>query len=165
MVWEHDMETATSLGGADDPYALNRFVEAQQRTYEQALAEVRSGRKRSHWMWYIFPQVAGLGVSETSRRYAIAGRAEAEAFLKHPLLGPRLQEIAAAALGIEGRSAREIFGTPDDMKLRSCATLFASVAGPGSVFEQLLARYFGGQRDERTLRLMDMPIERDERLL
>jgi uncharacterized protein (DUF1810 family) len=133
---------------------LARFVEAQADSYAQALSEIRSGRKRSHWMWYIFPQFDGLGLSETSRRYAIKSVAEAEAYLRHPILGPRLLEIARAALSIEGRSALEVFGSPDDMKLRSSATLFASVSQPGSVFEQLLDRYFGGEPDDKTLRLL-----------
>ena len=137
-----------------DPYDLERFVRAQEGDYGRALAEVRAGRKRSHWMWYVFPQYEGLGFSPTSRRYSIKSRAEAEAYLAHPVLGPRLTECAEAALGVEGRSAPEVFGSPDDMKLRSCATLFAHVSPPGSVFERLLSRYFDGERDERTLRLI-----------
>jgi uncharacterized protein (DUF1810 family) len=151
-----------------DPYGLARFVEAQAgapvarslrdgveaRDYEQALSEIRSGRKQSHWMWYIFPQVDGLGVSSTSRRYAIKSVAEAEAYLRHPLLGPRLLESAQATVDVKGRSAFEVFGTPDDMKLQSCATLFASVSPAGSVFHQVLDRYFGGEPDDRTLGLL-----------
>ena len=137
-----------------DPYDLARFVLAQGRDYEQAISEIRSGRKRSHWMWYIFPQFEGLGFSPTSKQYAIKSIAEAEAFLRHPVLGPRLLESAQAAVSIEGRSALEVFGSPDDMKLRSCATLFASVSPHRSVFEQLLERYFGGEPDDRTLRLL-----------
>ena len=140
-----------------DPYDLARFVQAQERDYEQALSEIRSGRKRSHWMWYIFPQFEGLGRTSTSMRYAITSAAEAEAYLRHPVLGPRLLEMATAALSIEERSAFEIFGSPDDMKLRSCATLFASVSPAGSVFEQLLDRYFGGEPDQRTLALLGRP--------
>src|SRR5687767_8900466 len=141
-------------GDGADPYDLNRFVEAQAGDYEQALAEVRSGRKQSHWMWYIFPQYDGLGFSPTSRRYSIKSLREAEAYLGHPVLGRRLIECAEAALGVEGRSALEIFGSPDDLKLRSCATLFARVAPPGSVFERLLAKYFRGESDAKTLRLL-----------
>jgi uncharacterized protein (DUF1810 family) len=141
---------------AADPYDLARFVQAQEGSYEQAMAELRNGRKRSHWMWYVFPQFDGLGVSATSRRYAIRSRAEAEAYLHHPVLGPRLLESARAALAAEGRSAFEVFGSPDDMKLRSCATLFASVSPPGSVFEQVLDRYFGGTPDENTRRLLGL---------
>jgi uncharacterized protein (DUF1810 family) len=139
---------------AGDPHDLARFVQAQEDDYEQALAEVRAGRKRSHWMWYVFPQYDGLGFSPTSRLYSIKSLAEARAYLAHPVLGPRLIECAEAALGVEGRSALEVFGSPDDMKLRSCATLFAVVSPPGSVFERLLDRYFGGQRDDKTLRLV-----------
>ena len=138
-----------------DPHDLNRFVEAQEHHYAQALAEIRNGQKRSHWMWYVFPQFDGLGFSSISRRYSIKSVAEAKAYLRHPILGPRLLESAQATLGVEGRLALEMFGTPDDMKLRSSATLFASVSPAGSVFEQLLDRYFGGERDDRTLRLLE----------
>jgi uncharacterized protein (DUF1810 family) len=140
--------------GTDDPYNLARFVRAQDRDYEHARSEIRSGRKRSHWMWYIFPQFDGLGFSSTSREYAIKSAAEAEAYLRHPILGPRLMEIAEAAASIQGRSAFEVFGSPDDMKLRSCATLFATVSPAGSVFQRLLARYFDGEPDTETLRLL-----------
>ncbi|HET9275062.1 MAG TPA: DUF1810 domain-containing protein [Gemmatimonadales bacterium] len=137
-----------------DPFDLTRFVHAQEADYEAALAELRNGRKRSHWMWYVFPQFEGLGASAMSRRYAIRSRDEAEAYLRHPVLGPRLVECAEAVLGLEGRSAHEIFGSPDDLKLRSCATLFAAVLPAGSVFDRVLAAYFGGARDEATLRLL-----------
>ena len=137
-----------------DPYDLARFIHAQERDYERALAEIRGGRKRSHWIWYIFPQFDGLALSAISRQYAIKSVAETEAYLRHPVLGPRLFEIAQAAVEVEGRSALEVFGSPDDMKLRSSATLFASVSAPGSVFEQLLDRYFDGERDGRTVRLL-----------
>jgi len=129
-------------------------VRAQERTCETALAEIRNGRKRSHWMWYVFPQIAGLGFSETSRRYAIRSTAEARAYLAHPLLGPRLIECFEAALGVEDRTAHEIFGSPDDLKFRSCATLFACVAPPGSVFQRVLDKYFGAEGDPRTLELL-----------
>src|SRR5579883_1362213 len=119
------MAKANDAGSAGDPYNLNRFVEAQEDAYERALAEIRNGRKESHWMWYIFPQFDGLGFSATSKRYAIKGVAEAEAYLAHPVLGPRLRECTEATLHVEGRSASDIFGSPDDLKLRSCATLFA----------------------------------------
>ena len=148
------MADTSKPGSADDPYNLNRFMEAQKDDYEQALAEIRGGRKRSHWMWYIFPQLDGLGFSSTSKRYSIKSIAEAEAYLAHPVLGPRLIECAEAVLGVEGRSALEIFGSPDDLKLRSCATLFASVSPAGSVFDRLLDKYFEGQRDEKTLDLL-----------
>lgn len=142
------------MANADDPHDLDRFVRAQEHDYADALAEIRAGRKQSHWMWYVFPQVAGLGYSAASQRYAIKSRAEAEAYLRHPILGPRLVEIAEAALSVEGRSARAIFGSPDDLKLKSSATLFAQVAPAGSVFERLLAKYFAGERDEQTRRLL-----------
>jgi uncharacterized protein (DUF1810 family) len=135
----------------NDPYLLSRFVLAQEDDYEQALSEIRSGRKRSHWMWYIFPQFDGLGFSSTSRHFAIKSLDEARAYLDHPLLGPRLIECAAAVLDIKDRSATEIFGSPDDMKLRSCATLFAKVTPPGSVFELLLEKYYRSEPDGRTL--------------
>ena len=138
---------------ADDPHELDRFVQAQVGDYEQALAEILAGRKQSHWMWYIFPQIDGLGFSSMSRRYAISSRAEARAYLEHPLLGPRLIECAEAAMSVEGKSANEIFGSPDDMKLRSSATLFAAVS-PDSVFTRLLDRYFKGEGDPKTLQLL-----------
>ena len=139
-----------------DPYDLHRFVQAQQDVYAQALAEIRRGRKASHWMWYIFPQLTGLGLSAMSQRYAIRGLAEAKAYLSHPMLGPRLRECAEAVIGVEGRSAREIFGAPDDMKLRSCATLFAGVSPAGSVFHRVLTLYFQGEGDPQTLRLLGL---------
>jgi uncharacterized protein (DUF1810 family) len=138
----------------DDPYDLARFVDAQSLAYDRALAEIRGGRKRSHWMWFIFPQLAGLGVSPMSARFAIASLDEARAYLRHPVLGPRLHECFDVLLQIDGRSAHDVFGSPDDLKLRSCATLFAEVTPPDSVFAQLLERYFGGERDERTLSLL-----------
>jgi uncharacterized protein (DUF1810 family) len=140
--------------GTSDPHDLRRFVQAQEGVHEQALAEIKSGRKRSHWMWYIFPQIDGLGFSATSRLYAIKSLAEAKAYLEHPVLGPRLVECAEAALAVEGRTAHEIFGSPDDMKLRSCATLFAHVSPQGSVFHRVLVGYFRGLTDEQTLRLL-----------
>jgi uncharacterized protein (DUF1810 family) len=147
------------MADAADPHDLARFVEAQERNYDRALAEIRAGRKRSHWMWYVFPQLDGLGSSEMARRYAIKNVAEAEAYLSHPVLGPRLTECAEAVLGLEGRSAAEVFGSPDDLKLRSCATLFACVTPPGSVVDRLLAKYYGGERDGRTLRLLGLDAQ------
>ena len=138
----------------DDPYDLGRFVQAQEADYERALAEVRSGQKRSHWMWYIFPQLDGLGSSSMARTYAIKTVAEAEAFLRHPILGPRLGRIMEAALQVQDRSARAIFGSTDELKLRSCATLFARVSSSGSVFELVLDKYFHGVGDSRTLELL-----------
>ena len=153
------MTAVNEPGGTGDPHNLNRFVQAQEDDYEQALAEIKSGRKRSHWMWYIFPQIDGLGFSSTSRRYSIKSVAEAEAYLSHPVLGPRLVECAEVALRVEGRSAFEIFGSPDEMKLRSCATLFGCVVPAGSVFDQLIDKYFQGQRDGKTLRLLGIAPE------
>ena len=153
------MADGNEPGGAGDSHNLSRFVEAQEDDYEQALAEISSGRKRSHWMWYIFPQIDGLGFSSTSRRYSIKSVAEAEAYLSHPVLGPRLVECAEAAFRVEGRSAFEIFGSPDEMKLRSCATLFACVAPAGSVFDRLIDKYFQGRRDGKTLHLLGIAPE------
>ena len=138
----------------DDPYDLRRFVDAQEDDYERALSEIAAGRKRTHWMWYVFPQIDGLAFSWTSKRFAIKSVDEAKAYLAHPILGPRLVACAEAVLRVEGRSAREIFGSPDDLKLRSSATLFASVLPAGSVFERLLVKYYGGVRDDRTLALL-----------
>ena len=143
--------------GAGDPHDLSRFLEAQEGVYERALAEIKGGRKRSHWMWFIFPQLDGLGSSPTAKRYAIRGRAEAEAYLAHPVLGPRLVACAEAAAGVPGSpSALDVFGSPDDLKLRSSATLFACVSPRGSVFDRVLDRYFGGERDPATVRLLGM---------
>jgi uncharacterized protein (DUF1810 family) len=140
-----------------DPHDLNRFIEAQQGIYEQALAEIRDGSKESHWMWFIFPQFAGLGLSATSQRYAIKSLDEARAYLAHPLLGSRLIEVAEAAVAVPGRSAEDIFGWPDYLKLRSCATLFASITPGGSVFHRLLDRFFNGERDPKTAQLLNLP--------
>lgn len=139
---------------ANDPHNLIRFVRAQEDVYRQALSEIKAGEKRSHWMWYIFPQIDGLAFSSTARHYAIGSIAEARAYLDHPVLGPRLLECAQAAVRVEGRSASEIFGSPDDLKLRSCATLFACALPPDSVFDRLLAKYYRGKRDEKTLQLL-----------
>lgn len=144
---------------ADDPYDLNRFLQAQEQDYERALSEIKAGRKRSHWMWYIFPQFNGLGFSATSQKYSIKSIAEAKAYLSHPILSSRLTECTRAALTVEGRSAYEIFGSPDDMKLRSCATLFASISPSGSVFDQLLAKFFQGDRDPKTLQLLEIALK------
>ncbi len=135
-----------------DAHELERFLAAQDQggTYEAAVAELRAGRKRSHWMWFVFPQIAGLGQSPTSRRYAIRSLGEARAYLAHPVLGPRLIECARIVSELEGRSACDIFGGIDAMKLRSSMTLFAR-ADPGTpVFQQVLDAYFGGEPDEAT---------------
>lgn len=138
-----------------DPFDLARFVSAQERNYDAALAELRDGEKRTHWMWYIFPQIDGLGHSPTAKFYAIKSAEEARQYLEHPVLGPRLLACAEAVLSVEGRSASEIFGFPDDMKLKSSMTLFASVAEPGVVFVRVLDKYFHGEHDVRTLDLLD----------
>jgi uncharacterized protein (DUF1810 family) len=140
----------------DDPYHLGRFLEAQDDDFEQALSEIKSGKKRTHWMWYIFPQFDGLGFSSTAKHYSVKSIEEARAYLEHPVLGPRLRECAEAVIGVEGRSASEIFGYPDDLKLKSCATLFACVSPRGSVFERLLEKCYGSQRDAKTLRLLGL---------
>jgi uncharacterized protein (DUF1810 family) len=139
---------------ASDPHDLERFVQAQARSFADARAEVRAGEKRSHWMWYVFPQLDGLGSSFMAQTYAIGSEAEARAYLAHPVLGPRLREISAAVLQVQGRTARQIFGGIDELKLRSCMTLFAAVCPPDSVFEQVLAKYFGGVGDPRTLEIL-----------
>jgi uncharacterized protein (DUF1810 family) len=138
-----------------DGFDLDRFVVAQEGVYEKALAEIRAGRKRSHWMWFIFPQHTGLGSSPTSQHFAIKSRAEAEAYLAHPVLGARLNECAEATLEVKARSAEDVFGPVDAMKLRSSATLFAAVSPRGSVFQRILERYFRGRADERTNELLD----------
>ncbi len=137
-----------------DPFDLARFVDAQAGNHAQALEELRAGRKRSHWMWFVFPQFEGLGLSATSRRYAIRSLDEARAYLAHPVLGARLLECTRATNAHAGRSAHEIFGSPDDMKLRSSMTLFELAAGPGSEFSKALEKYFDGRRDAKTLELV-----------
>ena len=135
-------------------YNLQRFLDAQKNDYQNALSEIRNGRKRSHWMWYIFPQIQGLGFSETSRYYAIKDINEAEEFLKHPVLGSRLIEICRALINLPVNDPYQIFGNPDDMKLRSSITLFAAVQGADPVFEKVLDKYFDGKKDERTLQIL-----------
>jgi len=135
----------------DDPYNLRRFVEAQEPVYAHVLAELRAGSKRSHWMWFIFPQIAGLGHSETARHFAISSREEAAAYLEHPILGPRLRKCCLLATLVEGRSARQIFGTPDDLKFRSSLTLFAEVASDNAIFKTALQKFFSGEPDALTL--------------
>jgi uncharacterized protein (DUF1810 family) len=156
------MSNSTEFPSTDDPYHLSRFLRAQQDDFQHALAEIRGGKKRTHWMWYIFPQIDGLAFSSTSEYYAIKSIEEAKAYLNHPILGPRLLECAEAVVRVEGRSAQDIFGSPDDLKLRSCATLFGSVLPPGSVFDRLLEKYYRGERDQKTLRLLDIDPEAGE---
>jgi uncharacterized protein (DUF1810 family) len=138
----------------DDPFDLDRFVRAQAQTYVQALSELERGRKESHWMWWIFPQIDGLGSSPTSRAYSIKSEDEARAYLDHPILGPRLIQCAEAVLAIDGKTPTSILGSPDDMKLKSSATLFAYISAPGSVFERILDKFYDGERDAATLRLL-----------
>jgi uncharacterized protein (DUF1810 family) len=136
------------------PDTLQRFVDAQNPVFERVLAELARGEKRSHWMWFVFPQIAGLGHSEMSRKYAIASREEAIAYVGHPILGTRLVECTRLVNAVEGRSVSQIFGHPDDMKFHSSMTLFARAVPEGAVFGDALARYFGGREDEATLARM-----------
>ena len=136
-------------------FNLERFLNAQQKDYQIALSEIRSGRKRSHWMWYIFPQIDGLGQSETSIFYAIKNMEEAKKYLNHSVLGHRLREISAALLNLGENNARLIFGSPDDLKLKSCMTLFAQVdENKDRIFRKVLDKFFGGHFDRRTLELI-----------
>jgi len=136
-----------------DPFNLRRFVDAQASAYDEALAELKQGRKRSHWIWFIFPQVQGLGASAMSQRYAIVSLAEARAYLDHPILGPRLLACVDAMLAIEGKPVDAILGPPDDLKFRSSMTLFAAAAGKdaGAPFVRALDKYFDGERDPATI--------------
>ncbi|MBX0289501.1 DUF1810 domain-containing protein [Hymenobacter sp. HSC-4F20] len=139
------------------PNTLQRFLDAQKTAYPAALAEIKRGRKTSHWMWYIFPQIQGLGFSETSRFYGIKDRQEAEEYLQHPVLGPRLVEISQALLALPGTNATAIFGSPDDVKLKSSMTLFSCVPNADPVFEHVLDKFFHGDPDGKTLQLLLSP--------
>ncbi len=134
---------------------LKRFLEAQENDFATALAEVRNGRKQSHWMWYIFPQIAGLGFSSMANFYAIKTKAEAENYLAHSILGKRLIEISNALLEVEGKTANQIFGSPDDIKLKSSMTLFGALENANPVFQSVLDKYFKGAKDQRTLELIE----------
>lgn len=136
------------------PPALDRFLTAQEPIWEWVLAELKAGKKRSHWMWFVFPQFRGLGNSDKAKRYAIQSRAEAIAFLEHGILGGRIRECCALLLQLDSSSAHEVFGSPDDVKLRSCMTLFCEVSDPGNLFEGMLMKFFDGERDARTLELL-----------
>jgi uncharacterized protein (DUF1810 family) len=138
----------------DDPFHLERFVEAQSTQYEIVLAELRAGRKHSHWIWFIFPQLKGLGRSTTSEFYGIASLAEAEAYLRHPVLGTRLRECTDLVNRIEGQTIGEILGFPDDLKFLSSMTLFARAAEDGRVFQAALDKYFDGEPDSKTIALL-----------
>jgi uncharacterized protein (DUF1810 family) len=138
---------------AQDPFDLQRFVAAQDAVLDDVLAELRAGRKRSHWMWFVFPQLAALGSSPTAKRYGLRSLAEARAYLAHPALGERLRHCCGLLLQLEGVSALQVFGHPDDFKLRSCITLFQLAAPHEAVFHQCLERYYGGQPDGMTVDL------------
>ena len=135
----------------NDPHNLQRFEDAQHPVFEQVCTELREGEKRSHWMWFIFPQLRGLGRSQMAVRFAISSREEAEAYLKHPVLGPRLRECTRLVMLVEGRSINQIFGYPDDLKFRSSMTLFANVASDNQIFKDALQKYFAGEVDQITL--------------
>jgi uncharacterized protein (DUF1810 family) len=137
-----------------DPFRLQRFIDTQEGVHARALDELRAGRKTTHWMWFVFPQVAGLGSSAMAQRYAIGSLEEARAYLAHPVLGPRLVECTEAVLSHSDRTAHDILGSPDDVKLRSSMTLFALVAGPESVFQRVLDAFFDGETDTRTVDLV-----------
>ncbi len=138
-----------------DSYDLDRFVSAQSGgVFEQALAELVAGRKRTHWMWFVFPQVDGLGHSSTTKRYAIKSVREAYAYLAHPVLGPRLLQCVDAVLAVDGPTMHDVFGSPDDMKLKSSATLFAAITPMDSPFDRLLNKHYAGDRDERTIAII-----------
>lgn len=134
---------------------LNRFLEAQQGDYAQALSEIKNGRKRSHWMWYIFPQLKGLGYSHMAQHYGIADRTEAQAYVQHPVLGPRLVEISQALLNLPTSNATGVMGSPDDLKLRSSMTLFATLDASDPVFQRVLDKFYQGEADAQTLRLLE----------
>ncbi|HZH66636.1 MAG TPA: DUF1810 domain-containing protein [Flavisolibacter sp.] len=136
---------------------LQRFVDAQQGVYEQALSQIKGGRKQSHWMWFVFPQIDGLGYSEISKRYGIKSMAEAEAYLQHPLLGVRLLQISEALLQLGSSDAYQIFGSPDDLKLKSSMTLFSSLPNAPVIFRKVLDKFFAGAKDPKTLRLLEQP--------
>ncbi|OJA50114.1 DUF1810 domain-containing protein [Burkholderia ubonensis] len=135
----------------DDPYDLQRFVDAQDPVYAQVCDELRSGRKRSHWMWFVFPQIEGLGDSVMAQRYAIASLREADAYLRHPVLGERLRECTRLVNHVDGRSIQEIFGYPDYLKFRSSVTLFAHATSDNAEFVEALEKYYGGEADHSTL--------------
>ncbi len=145
------MDRATRIPTSSDPYNLERFVAAQAPVFNRVLAELQAGAKTSHWMWFIFPQITGLGRSPTAVEYAISGIDEARAYLQHPLLGPRLKECTQSVLQVKGLSAEDIFGSPDDMKFRSSLTLFAQVSIDDDIFSRALKKYFNGVPDPLTL--------------
>ncbi|HEY6291252.1 MAG TPA: DUF1810 domain-containing protein [Terriglobia bacterium] len=137
--------------GESDPHNLQRFVDAQDFVFEQVCSELRTGHKEGHWMWFIFPQIRGLGYSQTSRQFAISSLQEAEGYLRHPILGPRLRECTELVNLVEGRSIEQIFGYPDYLKFHSCMTLFARATSENQLFEDALQKYFEGKHDSSTL--------------
>ncbi len=138
----------------NNPYDLERFVNAQETTFEQVCAELRAGRKKTHWMWFMFPQLKGLGHSEMARKFAVSSRQEAEAYLEHAILGPRLRKCTQLVIEVEGRSVEQIFGYPDDLKFRSSMTLFANATAENQVFNDALQKYFDGEPDSLTVELL-----------
>jgi uncharacterized protein (DUF1810 family) len=148
-----------ALDAVKDAYDLQRFLEAQAGVYVHACAELRAGRKKSHWMWFVFPQIRGLGSSPMAVRYAISGIEEARAYLGHVVLGPRLRECARIVEGVQGRTVGEIFGYPDDLKFHSCMTLFAQVEEGGGVFLEAIERYFGGELDRGTVGILSASLK------
>jgi uncharacterized protein (DUF1810 family) len=149
------MESRLRRDDRSAPFNLDRFRRAQEPVYAEILRELASGRKRTHWMWFIFPQIAGLGFSETSKYYAIKSRDEARQFLRDPVLGQRLIECSQILLAVQCATVLDIFGSPDDQKLQSSMTLFELVSNPGSIFGKVLDKYFGGHRDAKTIGLID----------
>ena len=137
-----------------DAYNLHRFLDAQERVYDTVLAELRAGRKSTHWIWFIFPQITGLGHSEMAQKFAIGSLDEAKAYLQHPILGPRLRACTQLVLDVNGRSAEEIFGYPDYLKFRSCMTLFMATTTDNALFKNALLKYFDGQPDQKTLDIL-----------
>ena len=139
----------------NDPFNLSRFLEAQDSVFVDVLYELRAGRKRTHWMWFVFPQIRGLGRSPMSEIFAISSLQEAKAYLAHPILGPRLKECTQLVNAVEGHSISQIFGNPDDMKFRSCMTLFAQATGDNKIFQDALQKHFGGKPDPMTIELIE----------
>lgn len=140
----------------EDTFKLTRFLDAQNQVYLKALGEIQQGQKQSHWMWFIFPQLKGLGTSDAANYYGIRSLAEAKAYLQHPVLGKHLRQITTVLLALEGKTAFEVFGSPDNMKLRSCMTLFSLAQDTEDIFQHVLDKYFGGERDSKTVSLLRM---------
>ncbi|GAB2533183.1 DUF1810 domain-containing protein [Spirosoma aerophilum] len=134
---------------------LKRFLDAQEANYTDALAEIKRGKKQTHWMWYVFPQITGLGFSETAKYYSIHDLAEANAYFAHPLLGKRLIDISEAMLAIDGKTANQVLGSPDDMKLQSCMTLFGSLPNTDPVFQAVLEKFYNGKKDQKTIEILN----------